>query len=50
MTRNEKIHEMNIVYNKLKNVLDDTDEDLWAHHHLEEALLELEDWFEESDI
>lgn len=50
MTYKDKTHLINIAFNNIKKVLNDTDEDLFAHHYLEEALLELEDWFEESDI
>lgn len=50
MTVKEKIHYMNIAYNNIKKVLDDTDEDLWAHKYLEEAITNLDFYFEEWEF
>jgi len=46
----EKIYEIGIAYNKIDAVLKDTDIDLWAYKYLEDALADLEFYFEEQEI
>lgn len=50
MCKDEKVHHMNVAYNLIETVLNDTDEDLWAYKDLSDALVSLNDWFEEVDI
>ena len=50
MTRKEKIHAIHVAYSKIKNVFEDTDEELWAYEFLGSALVELQKWFEEFEI
>lgn len=50
MTAKEKIYEIGIAYNKIDAVLKDTDIDLWAYKYLEDALADLEFYFEEQEI
>ena len=50
MTRSEKIHAIHVAYSKVENVLEDTDEELWAYEFLAGALVELQKWFEEFEI
>ena len=50
MTDNEKEHEIREAYGLIRDVKNDTDEDLWAYEFLEKAMNELYSWFEEADI
>lgn len=50
MTEKEKAHDIKEAYRLIINVLEDTDEDLWAYEYLEKAKENLFDWFEESEI
>ena len=50
MTEKEKVHDIQIAYHLIINVLEDTDEDLWAYEHLEKAKDCLFNWFEEEEI
>lgn len=50
MTDREKAHLMHIAYDNIEKVQSDTDEDLWAYEYLGNALAELDQWFEESEI
>ena len=50
MTDSEKIHDIQVARNLIQNVVEDTDEDLWAYEQLRNALVELNQWFEESEI
>ena len=50
MTDKEKAHDIKEAYRLISNVLEDTDEDLVAYEFLSEALINLIDWFEESEI
>lgn len=50
MTDSEKIHDIQVARNLIQTVVEDTDEDLWAYKHLTDALLGLEEWFEEPEI
>lgn len=50
MTAKEKIYEIGIAYNKIDAVLKDTDIDLWAYKYLEDALADLEFYFEEQEV
>ena len=50
MTEKEKIYAIHVAYSKIENVLEDTDEELWAHEFLGNALVELQKWFEEFEI
>ena len=50
MTDKEKGHLMHIAYNNIATALNDTDKDLWAYKYLEDALVALEFWFEESEV
>lgn len=50
MTDKEKAHDIREAYNLIKNVRDDTDEDLWAYEFLENAMTKLFEWFEEEEI
>lgn len=50
MTDSEKIHDIQVARNLIQTVVEDTDEDLWAYEQLKNALVELNQWFEESEI
>lgn len=50
MVEREKGHLIHIAYDNLDKVRNDTDEDLWAYEYLSEALVALQNWFEESDV
>lgn len=50
MTDKEKIHDIREAYHLISNVLEDTDEDMWAYEFLEKAKLQLFNWFEEEEI
>ena len=50
MCKDDKQHKINVAYNLIQTVLNDTDEDLWAYKDLSDALVSLNDWFEEVDI
>lgn len=49
MCIDEKIHHINVAYDLISNVRDDTDEGTWAHEDLTQVLMSLADWFEEED-
>jgi hypothetical protein len=49
MCKSEKRHNINVAYDAISKVRDDTDEDKWAFEFLTEALMSLRDWFEESE-
>ena len=50
MCKNEKIHHINVAYDLISKIRDDTDEDTWAYEELTQALMSLSEWFEEEDI
>lgn len=50
MTEKEKVHDVKQAYHLILNVLEDTDEDTWAYHYLNDARNSLYDWFEEEEI
>ncbi len=50
MTDKEKAHDIKEAYRLISNVLEDTDEDLWAYEYLEKAKINLFNWFEEIEI
>jgi hypothetical protein len=50
MTDKEKAHDIKEAYRLISNVLEDTDEDLWAYEFLEKAKMNLFNWFEEVEI
>lgn len=50
MTDEEKGQKIAVAYNAIEAVREDTDKDLWACEWLEEALLSLGKWFEETDV
>ena len=50
MCKDDKQHKINVAYNLIQTVLNDTDEELWAYKDLYDALISLNDWFEEVDI
>lgn len=50
MCKSDKGHQINVAYDLISRVCDDTDEDIWAWEFLTEALRALGDWFEEEDI
>lgn len=50
MCKDDKRHKINVAYNLIKTVMEDTDEELWAYKELADALVELDDWFEEWEI
>ena len=50
MTEKEKAHDIYVACDLIKTVLEDTDEDLVAYEFLSEALINLFNWFEESEI
>lgn len=49
MDRLDKTHKVNVAYDLVKRVAEDTDDDLWAYEWLSDALVALEKWFEEED-
>ena len=50
MTDREKLQQIGVAYNIIKTIMIDTDEDLWACKYLEDALADLECYFEESEF
>lgn len=50
MTEREKLQQIGVAYNIIKKIMTDTDEDLWACKYLEDALADLECYFEESEF
>ena len=50
MCKDDKLHKIRVAYNLIEIVKEDTDEELWAYKELEDALVSLDDWFEEYDI
>lgn len=50
MTVNEKYHEIAVALNNIRKVAEDTDEELWAREYLDDAIVALEQYFEETDI
>ena len=49
MNEVDKRHKINVAYNLIKTVLEDTDEEKWSYLFLENALTELDCWFEEGE-
>ena len=49
MNEADKRHKINVAYNLIKTVMEDTDEELWSYFFLENALAELDRWFEEGE-
>lgn len=49
MDRLDKTHKLGVAYDLIKRVFDDTDEELWAYKYLGDALVALDEWFEESE-
>jgi hypothetical protein len=49
MDRLDKGHKINVAYDLIKRVAEDTNEELWAYEWLSDALVALEKWFEEED-
>jgi hypothetical protein len=49
MCKSEKRHNINVAYNLISKVRDDTDEDGWAWEELTQALTSLSEWFEERE-
>lgn len=49
MDKLDKTHKINVAYNLIKTVMEDTDEELWAYEWLGDALVALNKWFEEWD-
>lgn len=41
---------MKVVLNTLETIKEDTDEHTWAYVYLKEAIIRIEDWFEEVEI
>lgn len=50
MDKLDKTHKINVAYNLIKTVMEDTDEDLWAYKYLGDALADLDFYFEEYDF
>ena len=50
MTDKEKAQKIGVARNAIRAVKEDTDEDLWAHLWLWNALHELDKWLEEAEI
>ena len=50
MTEKEKYQKIAVAYNAIETVREDTDDELWARKWLEEALVALDMWYEETDI
>lgn len=50
MTEREKVQQIGVAYNIIKTIMTDTDENLWAYKYLEDALADLEFYFEESEF
>ena len=49
MNEVDKKHKINVAYNLIKTVMEDTDEKLWSYFFLENVLAELDHWFEEGE-
>ena len=49
MDRLDKGHKIGVAYDLIKRVMEDTDEELWAYKYLGDALVALDEWFEESE-
>ncbi len=49
MDRLDKGHKIGVAYDLIKRVMEDTDEELWSYLYLENALAELDRWFEEGE-
>ena len=49
MCIDEKIHHINVAYDLISNVYNDTDEGTWAFEDLNQALISLSEWFEDTD-
>jgi hypothetical protein len=50
MTVNEKYHEIAVALNSIRKVAEDTDEELWARKYLDDAIVALNEYFEESEL
>ena len=50
MNEADKRHKINVAYNLIKTVMEDTDEELWAYKYLEDALVALDSYFEEWEF
>lgn len=49
MNEVDKRHKINVAYNLIKTVMEDTDEEKWSYLFLENVLAELDRWFEEGE-
>ena len=49
MNEVDKRHKINVAYSLIKTVMEDTDEEKWSYLFLENALAELDRWFEEGE-
>lgn len=49
MNEADKTHKISVAYNLIKTTLEDTDDKLWSYFFLENALAELDRWFEEGE-
>ena len=50
MTDKEKVQKIGVAYNAIRTVFEDTDKKLWAYEYLGNAIVALDEWFEEWDI
>lgn len=50
MTDKEKAQQISVAYNAIVKVLSDTDEELFAYKHLQDARIALDEWYEEWEV
>ena len=50
MTINEKYHEIAVALDNIRKVAEDTDEELWARKYLDDAIVALNEYFEEYEL
>lgn len=49
MCKSEKRHNINVAYDLISKVRDDTEEETWAFDFLTDAMVSLSDWFDERE-
>ena len=49
MDKLDKNHKINVAYDLIRTVAEDTDEEKWGYVWLTDAMTELRKWFEEPD-
>lgn len=49
MDKLDKKHKISVAYDLIRKVMEDTNEEQWSYLFLEDALIELDRWFEEGE-